>query len=363
MKNLTVKFPNYAIQENVLPTVGSVLKDYGKRVLVVGGKTALEKTTQQLKASFANNNIDVIDFLWYGGECTFANIDSIAEKAKAEKADMIVGVGGGKAIDTAKAAAEKADLLSFTIPTIAATCAATTPLSIVYTEKGDFEALFQLSQPPVHIFMDSGVIADAPTKYLWAGIGDTIAKYYEVGITTRSKKLSHSATMGKSISIMCVEPLIEYGKKALLDSENKIASYELEQIILNNIISTGIVAMLVGDENNGAIAHGLFYGFTLLEEIEKHHLHGEVVAYGVLVLLAVDHQEKELEKLLSFYKEVKLPTCLEHIDVKNDRNYLENVLEKAVNAPDMKKTPYVVTKDMLFEAMQKLEEKSLAPKC
>lgn len=162
---------------------------------------------------------------------------------------------------------------------------------------------------------------------------------------------------------MCVEPLIEYGKKALLDSENKIASYELEQIILNNIISTGIVAMLVGDENNGAIAHGLFYGFTLLEEIEKHHLHGEVVAYGVLVLLAVDHQEKELEKLLSFYKEVKLPTCLEHIDVKNDRNYLENVLEKAVNAPDMKKTPYVVTKDMLFEAMQKLEEKSLAPKC
>ncbi|AOY76095.1 iron-containing alcohol dehydrogenase family protein [Clostridium formicaceticum] len=357
MKSVTVKFPNYAIQENVLFSVGNVLKDYGKRVLVVGGKTALQKTTEQLRKSFANSNIHVIDFLWYGGECTFHNIDSIAERAKAEKADMIVGVGGGKAIDTAKGAAEKAGLLSFTIPTIAATCAATTPLSIVYTEKGDFEALFHLSQPPVHIFMDSGVIADAPAKYLWAGIGDTIAKYYEVGITTRGKTLSHSAMMGKEISIMCVEPLIQYGKKALLDSENKVASYELEQIILNNIISTGIVAMLVGDENNGAIAHGLFYGLTLLEEIEKHHLHGEVVAYGVLVLLAVDHQEEELDKLISFYKEVKLPTSLGDIDVKNDRNYLEAVLEKAIDAPDMKKTPYPVSKDMLFEAIQRLEGK------
>lgn len=356
MNNTTVKFPNYTIEENVLLKVGEVLRNYGKRVLVAGGKTALEKTSKQLRESFENNDLEVIDFMWYGGECTFANIDAIANKGRIENADMIVAVGGGKAIDTAKAAADRGKLPCFTIPTIAATCAATTPLSIVYTEKGDFDSLFHLSQPPLYIFMDSGVIADAPTKYLWAGIGDTIAKYYEVNITTRGKTLSHSAAMGKRISSMCVEPLIEYGKKALLDSENKVASYELEQIILNNIISTGIVAMLVGDENNGAIAHGLFYGFTLLEEIEKHHLHGEVVAYGVLVLLMVDNQEKELERLRAFYKEIKLPIRLSDMDVKKDREYLEAVLEKAVNAPDMKKTPYLVTKDMLFEAMEKLEQ-------
>jgi len=355
MIRATVKFPSYTIQEDLLLTVGDVLKAYGQRVLVVGGKTALEKVEEKLKESLKENKLDIVDFMWYGGECTYSNIAKIVEKAKKENAEIIVGVGGGKALDASKAAAEGAKLPSFTIPTTAATCAATTPLSIVYTEKGDFEALFHLSAPPVHIFMDSIIIADAPKKYLWAGIGDTIAKYYEVKLTTRGKKLSHSPAMGKELSSMCLDPLLNYGRKALEDSDNNIASYELEQVILNNIISTGIVAMLVGDENNGAIAHGVFYGFTLLEEIEKHHLHGEVVAYGVLLLLVIDKQEKELERLITFYEQIKLPVCLKDLDVKNDRAYLEAVLEKAVNAPDMRKVPFAVTKDMLFQAMQKLE--------
>jgi len=358
MKGKTVRFPSYSIEENALLKAGNILKNYGTNVLIVGGKTALEKTADQLRKTIVQNDLKIIDIMWYGGECTYSNIDKIATKAIEEKADMIVVAGGGKAIDTGKGAAEKAGIPSFTIPTIAATCAAITPLSVVYTDRGDFDSLLHLNKPPVHIFMDSKVIADAPTKYLWAGIGDTIAKYYEVGLTTRNKKLSHGAAMGKEISTMCVEPLLEYGKKALLDSENKVASYELEQIILNNIISTGIVAMLVGDENNGSIAHGLFYGFTLLEEVEKNHLHGEVVAYGVLVLLTVDNQDEELDRIISFYKDIHLPTSLRDIDVKNDRAYLEVVLEKAVNAPDMKKTPYVVTKDLLFEAIKRLEIKN-----
>ncbi|QUH25808.1 iron-containing alcohol dehydrogenase family protein [Serpentinicella alkaliphila] len=355
MIRATVKFPSYTIQEDALLTVGGVIKSYGQRVLIVGGKIALEKAQEKLRKSLDENKLEIVDFMWYGGECTYSNIDKIVEKAKNESVDIIVGVGGGKALDTSKAAAEGAGIPSVTIPTTAATCAATTPLSIIYTEKGDFEALLHLSSPPVHIFMDSIIIADAPTKYLWAGIGDTIAKYYEVRLTTRGKKLSHSPAMAKELSVMCLEPLLEYGRKALEDSDNKIASYELEQVILNNIISTGIVSMLVGDENNGAIAHGTFYGFTLLEEIEKHHLHGEVVAYGVLLLLAIDKQEEELERLIAFYKEIKLPISLKDLGVKNDRAYLDGVLEKAINAPDMKKVPYIVTKDMLFEAMQKLE--------
>ncbi|MFT9495085.1 iron-containing alcohol dehydrogenase family protein [Anaerosolibacter sp.] len=356
MKNIMVKFPNYTVGENVLMDIGKVTKAYGKRILVIGGKTALEMTRNEIQCGLEKNQLSIIDFHWYGGECTNKNIDRAAEKAKQEGTEVIIGVGGGKAIDTAKGAAQKAGLPIITVPTIAATCAATTALSIVYTDKGDFESLFHLTEPPVHIFMDSSVIAHAPTKYLWAGIGDTIAKYYEVGITTKGKMLSHSAAMAKELSSMCAFPLIKYGAKALADSENKASSFELEQIILNNIISTGIVAMLVGDENNGAAAHGLFYGLTLLEEIEKHHLHGEVVAYGVLVLLVMDGQKEEFERLYPFYKQIDLPTCLKDIDVKNDRTYLESVLEKAVNAPDMLKMPYTVTKDMLFNAIQALEK-------
>ncbi|HYE10615.1 MAG TPA: iron-containing alcohol dehydrogenase, partial [Patescibacteria group bacterium] len=111
-------------------------------------------------------------------------------------------------------------------------------------------------------------------------------------------------------------------------------------------------------ENNGAAAHGLFYGFTLLEEVEKFHLHGEVVAYGVLVLLMIDRQEERFEQLYNFYKRIKLPTCLQNIDVKNDYQYLERVLEKAIHAPDMLKMPYPITKEILYDAVQRLEIRS-----
>ncbi len=355
MSITTTRFPNYSIGENVLMQLGEICSHYGRKVLVTGGKKALEMTKNKIEASLQEHDIQVVDFMWYGGDCTYKNINEIKAVIENESVELVIGVGGGKAIDTAKGAAEKASVPIVTIPTIAATCAATTALSIVYTEKGDFEDLFHLNKPPEHILMDSEIIAKAPVKFLWAGIGDTIAKYYEVEITTRGKELSHGAAMAKELSVMCVNPLIKYGDKALKDSDEGTASFALEQIILNNIISTGIVAMLVGQEHNGAAAHGLFYGFTLLEEIEKHHLHGEVVAYGVMVLLAMDGQDAELNRLYPFYKKISLPTCLKDIDVTCDRDYLENVLEKAVNAPDMQKMPYKVTKDMLFNAIMKLE--------
>ncbi len=350
-----VIFPNYTIGSDALKRIGSEVKKIGNYILVVGGKTALEKVENDLEKVFHDHEISCLDFMWYGGECNSNNIQKIVDVVKKNGIDMIIGVGGGKALDTAKAAAHFTEVPIITVPTIAATCAATTPLSIIYNENGDFDSLLDLNSPPVHIVMDTAVIADAPTRYLWAGIGDTLAKYYEVELASRDKILSHSASMAKSLSILCKNPLIQYGRKALEDSDNKIPSYEVEQIILNNIITTGLVSMLIGQENNGSIAHGMFYGFTLLEEIEKRHLHGEVVAYGILILLSIDGNLNDLSQLIEFYKTIDLPTSLVDLEVKNDRDYLKNVLEKAANAPDMLKTPYRVTEDMIFDAMQRLE--------
>ena len=94
----------------------------------------------------------------------------------------------------------------------------------------------------------------------------------------------------------------------------------------------------------------------MLPHIEREHLHGEVVAYGTLVQLAMDGQEAEIKKLYDFYKKIKLPTSLKDIGLGNDRDALEEVLEETVNGPDMEHLPYSVTKDMVFDAIQKLEE-------
>jgi len=351
-----MKLPQYTIGEDVLDIIGHICKEYGKKVLIIGGKTALEKTIATIEVSFKKQGIQVLDYIWYGGECSFKNIESLKEMAIKSKSEVIIGVGGGKAIDTAKVVGDMTELPVITVPTISSTCAATTMISVIYEDKGDFNSIYLLNNPPVHILIDTGIIATSPTKYLWAGIGDTVAKYYEVEATTRGKKISHSMEMGKQLSIMCVNPLIEYGTKAIEDSNKGITSFEFKEVILNIIITTGIVSMLVGEKYNGACAHGLFNALTSLEHIEKNHLHGEVVSYGVLVMLMLDGQEEEFNKLYPFYKKIKLPTSLLDLEVENNKEYLNPILEKAVNMEDVAKMPYKVTKDMLLQAIKKLED-------
>lgn len=356
MRDTTIWLPNYSIGGDVLQDLEHICMKYGKRVLIVGGKTALEKATPKIKKSFKDSELEIIDFMWYGGECTYTNIEMVANKCRVDKVDMIIGVGGGKALDTVKGAGYKQNIPVFTVPTIASTCAAITSLSVVYTDKGDFDSFYFFEKSPMHIFIDSEIITNAPAKYLRAGMGDTIAKHYECTLASRGDQLNHSSGMGIEISKMCVKPILEYGEKALEHCEKNIDSFDVKQVILNNIVSTGLVSMLVEEKYNGALAHSLFYGLTILEHIEKNHLHGDVVAYGVLVQLAVDENMDELKKLYNFYIKVNLPTCLNDIEVKNDYDYLKEVLRITVNGPDMEYLPYKINEEMVFKAINEIEK-------
>lgn len=355
MSHTTVTFPSYTIGKNVLKTLEEVCLPYGKKILVVGGYTAIEKVKEELIKATNNTNLEIIDFVWYGGDCTYENIDKIVKQGREDKAEIIIGVGGGKAIDTAKGIAYKLSIPIITVPTIAATCAAMTSLSVVYTNKGDLDSFFFYEKPPVHCIMDSHIIAKAPSKYLRAGIGDTIAKHYECTLASRGQTLNHSSAMAREISRMCVEPLLQYGEQALLDANNGTSTFEVEQVVLNNIVSTGMVSMLIEEKYNGAVAHSLFYGLTLLPHIEKEYLHGDVVAYGVLVQLAIDNNIEEVNKLYKFFKKIGIPTSIKDIDVKNDRTYLDSVLQETIDGPDMECLPYKITKDMVFDGIQTVE--------
>ena len=54
-----------------------------------------------------------------------------------------------------------------------------------------------------HVFINTEIIANAPKEYLWAGIGDTYAKYYEVSISARGEKLEHLKRWVSSLAV-CV---------------------------------------------------------------------------------------------------------------------------------------------------------------
>ena len=355
MNSRSVYYCNYSIGEDVYGEAAKVCKLYGKRILLIGGQKALNAGKPRLLDHLAGSGLEIVDTVLYGHDCTYQTIDRLAEHAKAVNADMIFGMGGGKALDTAKGAANRAELPVFTFPTIAATCAATTALSVVYREDGNFDSFYFYDRPACHCFIDLSIIAQAPDKFLQAGMGDTIGKFFECHFSARGDRLEHPSALGREISNMCYAPLLEYGEQALTDCKAHRVSTALEQAVLANIVSTGLVSLMVLDDYNCAIAHSVYYGLVLLPGFEEKWLHGNVVSYGVLVQLAVDGDLEEASRLKAFLKKLQIPTTLNEMDVPMDRSYLQAVLTETVTGPDMDHIPYPVTEDMVFEAMKLVE--------
>ncbi len=356
----TVIMPNYTIGEDAYAEIAPASRGLGTKLFAIGGKTAMEKALPALRQALAGSGLTLLDAVWYGGECTYAAIRARAAEAKAAGAEIILGIGGGKALDTAKGAAHELGLPVFTLPTIAATCAATTALSVVYDENHVFDSFYFYDAPARHCFINTAVIAAAPVQYLRAGIGDTLAKHYECTLASRGDALNHSSGLAVNISRMCRDPLLTYGKEALESCREGRISNALEQVVLANIVSTGLVSFLVDEAYNGAIAHSLFYGLTLLEHFEERFLHGDVVGYGILVQLLIDHQEEEFWLLRSFFSEIGIPLCLADVEVPLDRALLEPVLDETLRGPDMEHLPYPVTKEMLWQAICTAEAANLA---
>ena len=156
---------------------------------------------------------------------------------------------------------------------------------------------------------------------------------------------------------MCFTPLLRQGQQALADAEKGIVSPAVEDCVLGVVISPGITSVTVHPDYNGGIAHALFYGLTRREHIEKNHLHGEAVFYGVLVSLMVDQDFENLRYAYTFGKSVGLPVCLRDLELTRD-DPLDDVLDATLANQELTHTPYPVTKAMLRNAILKLEDYS-----
>ena len=346
-------FPGYTIGEDSYEDIGNICRRFGSKAVIIGGKKALAAAEQKIKNAMEGSGISSIGTFWYGGEASLENMDML--RPEAEKADMIFAVGGGKAIDTCKVLAHELDKPFFTFPTIASTCAACTSLGIVYHPDGSLREYSFSKVPPNHIFIDTEIIANAPSRYLWAGMGDTMAKYYECTTSSRNDMPLHSDSMGIALSSMCAAPIVRFGEKALRDCERHEVTTELTEVILAIIVSTGFVSNFVQVDYTTGMAHAMYNGFTILPSTEaNHHLHGEVVSYGILVMLTVDQQYEERDKIYNFNRSIGLPTCLKDIDA--DPEDLSAVTEKALKGIDVRVWPYPVDQQMLIDGVKELEE-------
>ena len=357
MKNYTVTLPNYSIGPNCYEEIGAVCTRFGKRAAVVGGATALEKAGPALRQGLADAGIEIADWFVYGSDATMAAVERIVTAPEVQAAVMRFGVGGGRAIDTVKAAADMLGKPFFSCPTVASNCAPVSAISVIYREDGALDRYYFPKGCPTHCFINTSVILDSPEELFWAGIGDALSKGLETQLASRGKRLSHTPLMGVELGRICEAPLLTYGKAALEDFRAARLTDAFVEVVLDIIISTGIVSNLVTTADdyyyNSSLAHCFYNASMVLPKVHT-HLHGEVVSFGNLVLLAADGRDEELERFIAFNRSIRLPITLADIDIVEHADIVR-LVERASAMREWTCVPYEMTKEKFTAAILKAD--------
>ncbi|MBR5287561.1 MAG: iron-containing alcohol dehydrogenase [Clostridia bacterium] len=355
-----VSLPSFLFGRNVYPRLPQLMRPFGKRFAVVGGVTAMEKALPSLKAAIKDTEFELLCALPFGGACTLGAMRTLRDQLSPLSPDFIVGMGGGKAIDTAKGVAHLLGVPMISLPTLVSNCAPITALSVVYKEDGPFDSFMFFYGPPALTVVDLAIAAGAPAKYLRAGMGDTLAKHLESTFSARGDVLGkgmmdHMSAIGVALSSTCFDPILKFGRQALDEAQRGEARQAFELCARSIILSAGLVSLMANDAYNCALAHAVCYGLQLFPHVEEDFLHGDLVAYGALVQLMLDGQTERAQALLSFLRSLGTPVTLREMNVPLDRAALDAALIEATTGPDMAHIPYKITPDMVFDAMHRLE--------
>lgn len=302
-----------------------------------------------------------VNFTFVEGHCTLHTVEDIANQLSLNAADAVIGIGGGTALDIAKASAVKAGIKSILIPSIASTCAAWTPLSVFYDEKGTFTHYTEFPLANTLVLIEPSIIANSPIRYLKAGIGDTLAKFYEADALIEAFYKNEEFPVWLKVSqfsaAICRDVLLKDGKAAIESASTGTLSDELVRVIEAIIMTGGMVGGFGEKAGRVAGAHSIHNGLTEAKKV-KSFLHGEIVAYGILVQLAIEKKEDELLKLMSYYHEWGLPISLTNLAIDPEDHVLLNRIIKKSLLPheSIHFMNEKITEESLLAAMQKIEQ-------
>jgi len=272
-------------------------------------------------------------------------------------ADMVFVVGGGKAIDAGKVAAEHLFLPIVVIPTIAATCAAVSSVSILYDENGHYDDMHYLAKAPDIVVLDSHIIAQSPVRWLAAGLGDTLAKFYEYRVVSGGHPDFSLNMAAYTNGLLCFDIIKRYGAQAVKDVENNQSGAALEQV-MDAIFTFAGLTSVMGVGEHVAAAHALFEGFTVVDKT-RHFGHGLLVGFGNLCLLALEgRSESEIIDAIMLAKECLVPTSLDEIAILTEDELMQ-IATQAVHTADMDNMQTKIDVEQLIDAMNFVSTLSL----
>lgn len=304
----------------------------GGRALIIASPSASNALQPIWRETFAAAGLDyaLMDF---AGECSLAEISRGVEEARRISASTIVGAGGGKTLDAARAVAAELELPVACCPTTASSDAPCSALSVVYTEDGVFEKCLYYRRNPDLVLVDSTIIARAPVRLLVSGMGDALATYFEADAVIRAHRRNVagglSTIAAAAISELCYRTLLNDGTSAVAAARAGAITPALERIIEANTLLSGL-----GFESGGlAVAHSVHNGLTAAPQTHD-RLHGEKVAFGALVQLVLEGRSSStIDEAMGFCLSVGLPLTLAELGLRQlTREMAWAIAERAVAA-------------------------------
>ncbi|GAB3704260.1 glycerol dehydrogenase [Nocardiopsis oceani] len=323
----------YVQGRGAMERLGVLVGNLGKKPLVLTDDVVRDLVGATLERSFEEAGVGLA-FERFGGVPTKAESERVAEVIDRNGHDVIVGLGGGAAIDAAKAAGDNAGVPWVSAATVASTDAPTSALSVVYTEEGAFEAYRFYDRNPALVVVDTQLVAQAPAKFLAAGVGDALATWIEAralrGTDARNMVDGLPTRAGTALAQLSWDILWESALPALDAVERDLVTPDVEAVVEATTLLSGL-----GFESGGlAAAHAVHDGLTAVDE--THHMaHGEKVNIGSLTQLLLEGAATaEVEEFAEFTARAGLPTTLTEAGLGDaDDALLDRVVEAAM-APE-----------------------------
>jgi len=349
----TTIFPGRYVQgSDALHRLGNELSRLGQKAFIVCDPFVYENMLSGFQESIENEM--TAGFEKFGGECCDDEIDRLSDAAEKGGYDLIAGIGGGKTLDTAKAASHRLKLPVAIVPSIASTDAPCSALAVIYTPEGGFDRYLFLTRNPDLVLIDTKIVARAPTRQLVSGMGDALATWFEAESARINYAPNMTGDLGSmtaySLARLCYDTLLDYGVHAKLACEADAVTPALERIVEANTLLSGL-----GFESGGlASAHALHNGLTAVEETHGFS-HGEKVAFGTLAsLFLTDKPAAVIDEVYGFCESIGLPTTLEQIGLSDaSDDLLTTIAETAcAEGETIHNEAIPVTPEMVVSAMK-----------